>query len=208
MPAVKGGSYKGIPAEERQEIRRGQLLSAGLEIIGSEGLAAATVRSICSEAGLTSRFFYESFANIEELAAALFDDIFDRSTAAVFAAVETAPRDHAMRNRIAIETFVRELTDDRRIARLMFIETLGSELLTQRRLSMVRLTADALVQSKPTRRPTAKTASYRQVAATVMVGGLVELLISWMHGEIDAELDHIVEDYIQVVLLVSDATTG
>jgi len=206
MPAVKGGSYGGVSASGRQEERRRRLLAAGLQVMGTEGLAAATVRAICREAGLSSRFFYESFPGVEELAVALFDQIFTQATETVLAAVAEAPPDLGERNRIAIKTFVRELTDDPRVARFTLMESLGSEALARRRLAMVRTITETMLQRKQAPGADRKTGSYREVAATVVVGGLIELLVAWMHGMTDSDLPHLVQDYVQLCNEVAQTT--
>lgn len=183
-------------------------MAAGLEIIGTQGWSAATIRAVCRQAGLSSRFFYETFSSVEELALALFDDIFDRTTAAVIAAVGSAPRDPHVRNRVAIETFVHALTDDQRIARFAFMEALGSEVLTRRRLDVIRSAVEAVMRQIGPHGPTGVSTTYREVTATVLIGGLAELLIGWIHGEIEVELDQLVEHYVQLVTEIGDATYG
>ena len=75
MPAVAGGAYGGVSAADRQAMRRKQLLEAALELIGTRGWSATSVRAVCSQAGLSSRFFYESFDSIDQIAVALFDGV-------------------------------------------------------------------------------------------------------------------------------------
>lgn len=207
MPAVAGGAYGGVSAADRRAARRNQLLAAGLEVIGTRGWSAATVRAICTQAGLSSRFFYESFETIEALAIALFDGIFTHATAAVVDAVAVAPRDPHSRNRIAIETFIHEVTDDPRIARFAFIDALASPALVERRLAALRSMVDTLLDHKGrSRRAPGASKSYREVVATVLVGGLAELLIAWIHHDIDADLPQLVEDYIRLANDIGDAT--
>lgn len=59
--------YRGSSAETRRLERRERLLDAARQIFGVRGFHASTVRSICEEAGLTERYFYESFENSEAL---------------------------------------------------------------------------------------------------------------------------------------------
>lgn len=208
MSGVKGNNYGGVSATARREERRRRLMAAGLEVIGTRGWSAATVRAVCGEANLSSRFFYESFASVDELAVQLLDDVFEQTTTAVAAAVESAPRDPHFRNRVAIETFVHALTDDQRVARLAFVESLGNEALAARRLAMVNSAVDAVLGQVGDHRPAGVSATYRRVVATVLIGGLAELLIGWMHGEVDADRDRIVADYVRLVLEVGDITYG
>lgn len=63
----QGGRYAGKAASTRQAERRKKLLAAGIRLIGRQGYAATSIDAVCSEAGLTKRYFYESFASSEEL---------------------------------------------------------------------------------------------------------------------------------------------
>jgi AcrR family transcriptional regulator len=55
--------YSGQSFEARQAERRARLVAAALEVAGRTGLDATSVAAICAEAGLTARYFYESFPN-------------------------------------------------------------------------------------------------------------------------------------------------
>ena len=69
-------TYGGVSGEDRAAARRARLLDAGLERFGTDGWAATGVKDICREAGLTDRYFYESFDD----RLALFTAVFDRAT--------------------------------------------------------------------------------------------------------------------------------
>jgi AcrR family transcriptional regulator len=53
--------YSGQSFEDRQTDRRARLVRAALEVAGRFGLEGTSVAAICAEAGLTARYFYESF---------------------------------------------------------------------------------------------------------------------------------------------------
>jgi len=122
------------------------------------------------------------------------------------AAVRSAPP-HA-RNRIAIETFVRELTDDPRAARFTLMEASGSEALTRRRRAMVRSAVETALDQKRSRNHGRRSQTYREVALTVLIGGLIELLVAWKQGVIDSDLPHLVDQYVQLVNEVSGHRSG
>jgi AcrR family transcriptional regulator len=65
MPA--GRSYGGLTPEDRVAARRARFIEAGIELFGTQGFRAATVRGVCAAAGLTDRYFYESFDSLEAL---------------------------------------------------------------------------------------------------------------------------------------------
>ncbi|HEY1059797.1 MAG TPA: TetR/AcrR family transcriptional regulator [Limnobacter sp.] len=79
VAAVKaeGRRYRGVSNEVRTAERRMKLIDAGIKMFGSIGYHAATVKGLCQEAGLTERYFYESFPNAEALFTACYLHITD-----------------------------------------------------------------------------------------------------------------------------------
>jgi AcrR family transcriptional regulator len=59
--------YSGQSFEDRQAERRAKLVRATLEVAGRVGPEGVTVAAICAEAGLTARYFYESFQSREAI---------------------------------------------------------------------------------------------------------------------------------------------
>jgi AcrR family transcriptional regulator len=59
--------YRGVSLDERVTERRRRLIEGGIALYGSAGFRATSVKTICLSIGLTERYFYESFANGEEL---------------------------------------------------------------------------------------------------------------------------------------------
>lgn len=59
--------YSGQSFESRQAERRDRLIQAALEVAGKSGLDGLSVAAICAEAGLTARYFYESFPSREAI---------------------------------------------------------------------------------------------------------------------------------------------
>src|SRR3954449_12411995 len=138
--------YGGVSADERLQVRRQRLMDAALELMGTEGWSGTSVRAVCREAGLTPRFFYESFGDLDALAVAVFDEITVHATAAILDAVADAPPEPAAQAHAAIATFVDELTQDPRRARVGFAEALGNEALARRRLQAMRAMAQLIAE--------------------------------------------------------------
>jgi AcrR family transcriptional regulator len=77
---VSGASpkkYRGQSSDERVAERRQRLIETGIALYGSAGFRATSVKAICQAAGLTERYFYESFANGEALLCATCTVIMD-----------------------------------------------------------------------------------------------------------------------------------
>ncbi len=76
--SAKPQRYRGVPAHERQAKRRERLLEAAVQVYGDVGFQSATVKAVCKAAGLTERYFYESFPNSQALLIAAFEDLSDQ----------------------------------------------------------------------------------------------------------------------------------
>jgi AcrR family transcriptional regulator len=113
--------YGGVSADDRRADRRARLIEAGLEVLGDRGWAGTTVRGVCAEAGLSERYFYESFGDGDRLLAAIFDSVASDAAKAVLTAVEAAPHDAAAKARAGIDAFVRMLAEHPRRARAMLV---------------------------------------------------------------------------------------
>lgn len=186
-------TYRGEAAEERQARRCSQLLEAGLELLGTEGSQAATVTAVCERARLTPRYFYESFADRDELLVAIFDGVMDDITREVMAAAPANPQETL---RAAVTAFVKVVTDDPRKGRAAFFEALGSEALMRRRLEAMRRIADLLAdQAHAGRRLRKDEARRLQTASLIAVGGLIETMIVWLAGGLDSTADQVIDDY-------------
>jgi AcrR family transcriptional regulator len=121
----QGRPYRGASALERRQQRRAQLLDAAIEVFGTSGYHAATVAQICSVAGLTKRYFYESFADSEALLIAAYTEVTDALRARVSAAaVAAGPELEAMTHAGLVEFFT-AIDEDPGLVRIAFFEILG-----------------------------------------------------------------------------------
>lgn len=190
--------YRGVEAAERLAQRRRQLLEAGLDLLGSDSDASElTVRTICRQAGLALRYFYESFADKDEFVASVFDWVIGDIAATTQAAVSAAP--HKERNRAGMANLVRTIAEDARIGRFLISSQTNSVLVRKRAetgglLAMLygQNVAEALgVQQTERGRATAHFA----------VGGVVQIVSSWLAGYIDLGPDQLVD---QLALILDD----
>jgi AcrR family transcriptional regulator len=206
----RSGIYGGIPADERRAERRERLLDAGLDLLGTEGWQATTVRGMCERARLNPRYFYESFSGLDELLVAVFDRVAEQAVEAVVAAIERTPEDPGATARAAIGGFVRLLTDDPRKGRVAIVEAMGSEALMRRRLDTIQRAVE-LVASYGRGLPQARGVDEQtvQLNSQMLVGGLVEALLAWFEGRLDVPRQRLVEHcaalFVTVGLRVGEA---
>lgn len=187
------GVYGGLDAAQRHAARRERLLEAALDLVGTEGWQACTVRAVCARANLTSRYFYESFEDRDALLLALFDQIVQQNAMAVVAAVSEARHEARAKAHAAIDASVEVLTDDPRKVRVLFVEAMGSEALTRRRMQTVRSFAEIVSEQARIfygiRGPSDPLV---QTTALMLVGGLTETLLAWLDGTLRMSREELV----------------
>ncbi len=106
------GRWSGVPLQDRQALRRDELIAAGVALLGRPEGPHLTVRAVCKAAGLTERYFYESFTDRDEYVAAVYDDV---CTAAMTALMKS----ESMRD--AVERFVALMIDDPARGRVLLL---------------------------------------------------------------------------------------
>src|ERR1700678_1482922 len=112
--------YRGVSATDRHHQRRQTLSGAGLQLLGTRGIAAVGIVDVCAEAGLTKRYFYENCASIDALAEAVFEHVTGNLVAMVAPAIEIgAGRDP----RPALTVYIRALLSDPRVVRLLAVDS-------------------------------------------------------------------------------------
>ena len=185
--------YRGKSAEERRAERRLALVAAGLEIWQEQGWAAVTMRGVCARAGLTDRYFYESFADRDALLSTIWDQMRDQTLEMVLAAVMVHAQDSALvQLRAAIDAVVHHIADEPTRAQIIFGDHAGSEVLENRRRDTLQLTTDLMIQmARPFLRPGVDEQAFR-VTILVGLGGFTELMYAWRSGVVEADADTII----------------
>lgn len=120
-----GRTYRGAPPQQRQQERRTRLLDAAVEVFGTSGYQTATVEKVCIQAGLTKRYFYESFSNSEDLLMATYSRATDdmRENILAGAAADTDSSEQVLRG--ALTGFFTFVAEHPKSARIAFVEILG-----------------------------------------------------------------------------------
>ena len=204
--------YRGISAEERRAGRRAKLIEAGLDLLGTRGLAGTTMTAVCAHAGLTERYFYESFRDRDELLLAVFDAATAEMDESMFTALAAAPPDLMERCRAAAGAMIGVLTDDPRKARL-YTEAIGLDVLKERRSRAIATTSELLAEQMRALRglDRSRHEAPLRLASTVIMAGLAEAILSWLDGSLDMSREMLVEECARLAVAAADAvrdTTG
>jgi AcrR family transcriptional regulator len=118
--------YRGANSEQRIAERRVRLLAAATHCFGTHGYHQTTLKMLCAEAGLTERYFYESFANFDDILCCAYEDAADAIMAQITANVAKAAPNPEARMLAALDCYLRLIAADKARARMLLIEIEGA----------------------------------------------------------------------------------
>ncbi len=192
--AVQSGTYRGVSAEDRAAERRERLLEATLAVWADPGEPRPTMTRICATAGLTERYFYESFRSLDEALTAVMDRIATEIESVSLAAGEAAGDDPAARARASVLAFVEYLTADPRKGRVAIIEAGAMPALRARRTELLRHFAH---RSAEEAREIYGAGGWGprggEIAGLLFIGGMAELVTAWLDGSLEATPEELVD---------------
>ncbi|MDX8051102.1 TetR/AcrR family transcriptional regulator [Lentzea sp. BCCO 10_0798] len=196
-------AYGGISPEQRKAERRAKLLQAGLALFTSTGFAATKISELCTEAGVSTRNFYEEFASKE----ALLRDLHDLINATAFTRVRTAlaeleTADLRIRITTLLDVFVSSVTADPRAPRLNYVEAVGVNAeIEQQHVRWVNTWAE-FIESEALRAAATGVAPQRsyRLTAIALVGAITGLLREWQAHRPPLAVDEIAEEIRELML--------
>ena len=198
--------YRGIDAADRLAERRGKLLTAGLDLLGSpdQDVTELTVRAICKQAGLGLRYFYESFTDKDDFVAAVFDWVIADIAATTQAAVAGAPIRE--QSRAGMANVVMAVAGDARVGRLLFSTQLSNAVIVRKRSDSTALFAALLFQHAGT---LGATVTDRMKATShFVVGGVGQMISAWLSGDVALEPDRLIDQLALIIDRLTDSKLG
>ncbi|NLU84830.1 TetR/AcrR family transcriptional regulator [Rhodococcus sp. HNM0569] len=197
----RGRVYGGQGGDERRAERRAQLIEAGLDMLG--GGEAVSVRGVCKKSGLTTRYFYESFADRSALENAVYDHVVEVLAGNAWDAVAPVDDEKAA-VRAGIESIVRDVAADPRLGHVMFSASPALQVFAQRRIESTRMFAGLV---------TRKAADFYDVeqpgldlVAHFVVGGFAQALTAWLTGTVELDESDVVDTCTELLLSLAPAT--
>jgi AcrR family transcriptional regulator len=193
-------TYAGKTAEERQAERRARLVEAALHLFGTQGYAATSARAVLRRAGLKERYFAESFSSMEELLAAVHDEIHDASFPATIRAMDPAA-DPVEQIRQMVNAIVSGFESNPGAARVKLLQVVGvGPIVEEHRRRSLRAYADAVAALLP--QPPESAPLDRDTLAMALVTGINGMFADWLSGTLPVTRDQLVD---HAVLLVRGA---
>ena len=149
--------------------------------------AALTVRAVCRAAGLTERYFYESFADRDEFVRGVYDDVCARAMSTLMTA--KTPRD-------AVERFVALMVDDPSRGRVLLLAPGVEPVLTRSGAEWMPDFID-LLQRKLTR---ITDPAVQAMVATGLIGALTALFTAYLNGRLTATREQFIDYCVEMLL--------
>lgn len=194
-------AYAGLSAQQRRDQRRERLIEAAIRVYGRVGWRNATVKMVCEEAGLTERYFYESFTNGEALLIASFDTV----TQLVLNCLDGIRAEHEgsteTRCRAVLSAYFQMLKDDPDGARLFVVEIARvSPAVDEIMAHSLRSFGDLLARTVAPERQPQPTDAMLRVGA---VGAVVQIAHSWIGSDFTESINSIAENAWHLVSVLA-----
>lgn len=197
-----GRVYGGESAAERQARQRRQFMDAGLELFGTLGYRATTVRMLCKSAGLTDRYFYKNFADTEDLLAAIYTESLDHIQQVVLQVLERASGQAPPAGVIeaALDAFF-EAFENARVARICWMEVLGvSQAITALYMQRIQQFASLLINVARGQIPQLNLADEEiHYTGIALVGAISQSAQQWLLSDYQAPRRALVEANARVL---------
>jgi AcrR family transcriptional regulator len=181
------GRWSGVPLPDRQALRRDELIAAGVTLLGSADGPALTVRAVCRHAGLTERYFYESFSDRDEFVRAVYDDVCNRAMATLMSA--GTPRE-------AVEKFVALMVDDPVRGRVLLLAPQVEAVLIHSGAEWMPSFIE-LLQSKLT---AISDPVIQKMMATGLIGALTALFTAYLDGSLATSREQFIDYCVDLLL--------
>jgi AcrR family transcriptional regulator len=201
-PELGGRRYGGVEPQERQRQRRAKLIEAGLAVFGEQGYHHSTVRDVCKQAQLTSRYFYENFDSMEALFKAVYTQVsreLMQTTVIALASCQSNPEELAEG---ALRNFLEFIRQDPHRARVMLIDAMnvgeGMALLAdQASQDFAQLAAGFMQQWFP--KLEARGQLNFKMLASGLVGANTRIATQWVAERCTAPLDDVLINALMIL---------
>ena len=201
--------WAGVPLKDRRAERRALLVEAAYRLFGSAGEAAVSVRSVCRECGLNTRYFYESFGDHEALLLAVYEHVLMEGIERVLAGAAGAPHGMRATARAGIAAAVEFLIDDPRKGRVLILEATGNETLQRRRQEAVRAQAALLSEfARDFFGDRVLDPMDANLTALALVGALAEVGAAYLDGGLDISRERLIDHLTELFVASAQVSTA
>ena len=173
---------------DRQYQRYHALLDTGIEMLGDPKAPSVTVRAVCRTAGLTERYFYESFTDRDTFIRAVYGHVGELARAAIAGAVPaTSPE-------APVRAFVELVLDQPSVGRVLLLAPMSESAISGSGLALAP-TFVSLVEAQLTE----LSEDDRHLVAVGVVGALTALFVGYLDGTVRTPREKFVAHCVRLV---------
>lgn len=198
-------TYAGRTADDRRQARRVELIEAAIGLMSEHGVGGLTVRDVASAAGVSPRYIYESFDDLDDLRARTFDHTASEVVSAALDAVTAAAPALAARVEALLTTLLTYADEHPGQASLVLTDSFGDPTLAARRREMSRSFASAFGLFVRLHLPEPISEARLELATTMLVGATAEVVVARLHDGAPAFSPETVTDMRDLFLAMLSA---
>ncbi|WP_304640461.1 TetR/AcrR family transcriptional regulator [Pseudomonas sp.] len=173
----------------RKAERRSQLIAAAIAIYGEYGYRHASVRQVCEAAGLTQRYFYESFSHSDELLIACYERVTDELQQDILVAVDAAGDAPRTRARAALAAYLTALKREPQAANVFLVDIRGISPAVDRQIDdALSVTGRHMVRAVLRREP-----DIDDLLLAGVMGGIIHIALRWVTANYEPTIDQVVD---------------
>ena len=181
-------------------MRRQQLIDAATQVYGEYGYRHASVKQVCDAAGLSQRYFYESFSHSDELLVACYEQATRRLRESNMAAADTAGSQPRLRSRAMLTNFFQTLQSQPNVARLLLVDIRGiSPAVDQAIDAALRASTEDM-----TRALAQPGQTFDRMLQAGILGGVIHIALYWMATDYAQPVDEVTEIALKIGSVLLD----
>ncbi len=179
--------WRGRGADERKAERRALLMAAAVKVYSERGFRHSSVKAVCDEAGLTERYFYESFTNREEMLVAVASASLEQMVSELQAKCAAVSPDKRLQT--ILFHYYGMLREQPAHARAFLVEIRGISPIVDAYLeTATERFAELVVNS-----PLSRLSRSDRMMAIGAVGAIVHIALDWILNDFSAPIDDVVQ---------------
>ena len=192
-------AYRGVSTEQRRAERRSKLIAAAIAVYGERGYRHATVKAVCEAAGLTERYFYESFENSEALLVTSFNAVTYAVFGEITAAAQAAGRGRVAKARAMLDAYFGALQRSPASARVYLVEIRG----VSREVDKAFDAALRAIGAEVARQIAPAGSESDELLQAGVVGGVMHIALRWIDAGYQPPLPEVTDAALRLGMVLS-----
>lgn len=191
-------SYRGQSQEQRRAERRSRLIAGAIAVYGERGYHQATVKAVCDSAGLTERYFYESYLNSEALLIDSYNAVTYSVLGDILRAGEAVQGNKLARSRAMLHAYFAALQREPCSARVFLVEIRGvSRAVDQAFEASLREIGHEVA------RLLAPDAVEDALLQAGVIGGVIHIALRWIEQGYEPTIDRAVDTALRLGVVLA-----